>query len=81
MYTFENKICKKDEKEIWKNCTYPGIKENQYSVSNYGRIKNNDSGKILIPYKLLLILHYFLFLFYLFYTHLLLDSMIHLLNN
>ena len=52
MYTFENKICKKDEKEIWKNCTYPGIKENQYSVSNYGRIKNNDSGKILIPYKL-----------------------------
>lgn len=53
MWSFEKNICKKIDEERWKICTYPGIVDGLYSVSSYGNIKNNKTGKILVPYKLI----------------------------
>jgi hypothetical protein len=33
--------------EIWKTCTYPGVKPNTYEVSNHGNVRNIITGKIL----------------------------------
>ena len=52
MYTFEKNVSVKDEDEIWKKCTYPYVVDNEYSVSSYGNIRNDKTGKILKPYKL-----------------------------
>lgn len=52
MWSFEKNQCEKIDKEEWKECTYPSIEKGSYSVSSYGRIKNNETGKILKPYTL-----------------------------
>ena len=31
--------------EIWKTCTYPGVKPNTYEVSNHGNVRNNLNEK------------------------------------
>ena len=46
MYTFEKNVSVKDEDEIWKKCTYPYVVDNEYSVSSYGNIRNDKTGKI-----------------------------------
>ena len=35
--------------EIYKNIDISDVKDNMYSVSNYGNIKNNKTGHILKP--------------------------------
>lgn len=52
MYSFEKNIMNKIDEERWLNITYPNIIKNEYSVSSYGRIKNNKTGKILKLYPL-----------------------------
>lgn len=53
MWTFEKNVCEKIDKEQWKICTYPDVALGLYSISSYGRIKNNKTGKILIPFNLI----------------------------
>ena len=45
MYIFIN------EKEIWKDVTYPGVKPGQYRVSNYGDVYSSYANGIIKPSK------------------------------
>lgn len=39
------------EQEIWKRVKFPLVVEDNYEISNYGRIKNIKTGNILITYQ------------------------------
>jgi len=41
-------VIRKD-KEVFKLSTYPGIKKDMYSISNYGSIRNNVTNEIFFP--------------------------------
>ena len=45
MYGFEKNWTIKDDNEIWRFITYPGVMPKQYEVSSYGKIRNNKTGK------------------------------------
>lgn len=52
MYSFQNKICEKQEEEVWKICSYPTVIKDAYFISSYGQIKNAITGRILKQYEL-----------------------------